>query len=158
METITATTLIFYASLIFIGLFVAGLELAFQWFLMPNMIMYPYAVFLSNLSKKNEIWRHLTRPLGRCRYCNATWIAIYTFFILYGHDIRVLFLIGTTFIWLKIFSAMPAFADIDGNKVDDVRGVTYATATPWQAMMKSYAVLGSFYALVYLIPIVIKSV
>lgn len=147
MET---TTLIFYASLIFIGFFVASLELAFQYFMMPNMILYPWAVLLSKISRINEPLRHLMRPMGRCRYCNATWIAMYAYFFLFGHDLSVLFLIGTTFFWLKVLSELKPFAEIDGTKVDEVRGITYATATPWQAMLKSYVILGAFYAFMYI--------
>lgn len=149
-------TIIFYTELIFVGFFIAGLELAFQYFMMQNMILYPYAVLLSRISRINEPLRHLMRPLGRCRYCNATWVAIYAYFILYGYNIKVLFLISIVFLWLKILSELNPFKNIDGVKVDEIEQVTFGGETPWQSMMISYLILGSFYALIYLSPIIIK--
>jgi hypothetical protein len=154
METLTIDVLIFYTALIFVGFFIACLELAFQYFMMPNMILYPWAVLLSRISRKNEIFRHLMRPFGRCRYCNCTWISVYCYFILFGYNIQILFLVGISFFFLKILSATSAFVNINAIKVDEVEGVKYAIDTPWQAMMKSYVILGLFEIIICAIPII----
>lgn len=150
-----------FLQLIVIAFFVACLEMAFQYFMHPNMILYPYAVLLSWIAQKGEIWRHLMRPLGRCRYCNGIWISFYVFKALFPYliiqkFIVVLLVFGLTAFFIRILSTY-LFPEIDpAGKVDEARQVVFAHAnTPYQAMLKSYAILGSFYALVFGLPVLI---
>jgi hypothetical protein len=136
-----------------LGFFSAGLGMVFQSFMQPNMIFYPWAVFLMKLSRINEVWRHITRPLGRCRYCNGTWISIYIYqYFFKTFDIQILLIIVPTWFWLKIFSDY-MFPDIDANgKVEAIYkiNVSELPPTPVVPMLKSYVILGSFYSMVYI--------
>jgi hypothetical protein len=147
-----------------LGFFVAGLGMVFQWFMMPNMIFYPWAVLLMKASRINEVWRHITRPLGRCRYCNSTWIAIYVYknkYIFGSLDVKVLFVIAATWFWLKIFTDY-VFKDVDPNgKVEALFGFdsSILPPTPVIPMLKTYLILGTFYFMIYIgIPVLIPKI
>ena len=141
-------------TLLFLGFFVAGLGMVFQFFMTPNMIFYPWAVLLMKIARKGEIWRHLMRPLGRCRYCNSTWIAIYVYKSRYffgSLDLRVLVLIAATWIWLKLFSDY-IFRHIEPNeKVEAIYGLHDLPPTPAVPMLKAYMILAVFYSMIYIV-------
>jgi hypothetical protein len=141
---------------IIIGFLTASLAMMFQVFQQPNMIFYPWAVLLAHISKKGEMWRHLMRPFGRCRYCNGIWITIYAFKLMFGVHWLILLALGSNFIfvWLLDHYVIP---NVEPNtKVDTLYHIEFKHAqTPWQAMMRSYAVLGIFYAFIYIaLPII----
>jgi hypothetical protein len=108
------------------------------------MIFYPWAVLLAHISKKGEMWRHLMRPFGRCRYCNGIWITIYAFKLMFGVHWLILLALGSNFIfvWLLDHYVIP---NVEPNtKVDTLYHIEFKHAqTPWQAMMRSYAVVYS---------------
>ena len=170
METIT-----FLFELMLLGLAVACLEMAFQMFMRPNAILYPYALLLLRLSMKNEVLRHIARPLGRCRYCNATWIAFYVYVYFYGYELPVLLMIGFTFLFLRLLDTK-VLRNIDPNdEVEkeyiasfvteseydfDINGNIYLHAvsgnTPAIPMLWAYLILGLFYSIIYIvIPIIV---
>lgn len=170
-------TLLFFFSfimvLIMISFLVACLEMTFQLYMQPNMILYPYSVFLSWFTEKGEVFRHLARPLGRCRFCNGTWIMIYTFIYLTKFNIlpKVSFIptiiliglsVGLTAFFINVLM-QTAFKGVDPvTMTDKERGMNryekyimesnqvVLTFTPWQAMMKSYGVLAVFYGSIYI--------
>lgn len=145
-------------TLILIGFLVACLELTFQMYMQPNMILYPYGVLLMKLSQKGEVMRHLMRPLGRCRYCNATWIAFYVYVYFYGYDLSVLLLVGITTLFVKILSDHSPFKDVDANgKIEALYGVAITGNTPPGSMLWAYLILAIFYANIYItIPLLIQ--
>jgi hypothetical protein len=142
--------------IIVVSFITACLAMMFQVFQQPNMIAYPWAVLLMRISQKGEIWRHLMRPFGRCRYCNGIWITIYGFKLLFGIHWLLICAMGLNFffVWVLDHHVIP---DINPNdKVETIYNVHFGPPTPWQAMMKSYAVLGSFYAVIYIVlPIIL---
>jgi hypothetical protein len=139
-----------------ISFITACLAMMFQVFQQPNMIAYPWAVLLMRISQKGEIWRHLMRPFGRCRYCNGVWITIYAYKYVFGFNLLILFAMGLNFFFVWVLDHY-VIKDIDPNlKVEAIYKVQFGPPTPWQAMMKSYAILGTFYALIYIVlPILI---
>lgn len=166
-----------FAILALLSLAVASLEMTFQYYMQPNMILYPYSVLLSWISAKGEVWRHLMRPLGRCRYCNGVWIFIYSYTYLTRYElipklqfiptiIVVLLGIGLLSVLITILGKY-VFPDVDAaGKTDEERKVSYMIElrdeetllpkmvmknTPWQAMLKSYVLLGIFYSTVYVV-------
>lgn len=169
METIK-----FVFELMLLAMGVASLELAFQMFMRPNGILYPYSHLLLRLALKNEVLRHITRPLGRCRYCNATWIAFYVYVYFYGYELPVLLMVGFTYVTLYVLSetffrnvdpnaeveaeyiSMYAYSDeyeYDINGKPSLIGIT--GNTPVIPMLWAYLILGLFYSIIYVvIPIV----
>jgi hypothetical protein len=147
METLTFQ---FFGQLVVLAFLVACLEMAFQYFMMPNMILYPYAVLLAHFARKNGAFRHLARPLGRCKYCNSIWIGFYVFYYFFGYSITVLLLFGLIFLFVRLLSDY-VFQNVDGIMVDSVYGFEYPKDSTWQDMMKAYVVLGIFYTFMYLI-------
>jgi hypothetical protein len=146
-------TIIYFTLVLIIGFFAAMLELAFQAFMQPNMVFYPWAVFLMKLSQKHEILRHLTRILGRCRYCNGTWIGIYAYLYFFPFDLRILFVIGITFMFIRLYTQY-LFTDIDANgKVEALFGWSSddLEPTPVKPMLQTYVIMGCFYSTVYLV-------
>lgn len=161
-----------FGTVVVLTFFIACLELMFQYFMQPNMILYPYSVLLSKIASKGEVWRHLMRPLGRCRFCNAIWITFYAYQHFYKLDLTVLLAFGLTTLFVQLLTKY-VFKDVDpATKTDDERGVSYVIDviydengkkteiiknTPWQSMLISYLILGAFYAIVYLlIPYIIN--
>ena len=149
-----------FLTIIVFSMFVGLLEMMFQYFLQPNMILYPYSVLLSKLSSKSEVLRHLMRPLGR--FCNAIWITFYSYNYIFGFDIYVLFAFGMTTFWVEVLGKY-VFKEVDSaGKTDAEEGVSYMEwdeesmsmkmrNTPWQSMLWSYLILASFYAVIYII-------
>lgn len=138
-------------TIIALSLMVALLEMTFQYFMQPNMILYPYSALLSYIANKGEVWRHLMRPLGRCRYCNATWITFYAYKYALGLDLYVLFAFGMTTLFVNLLTKY-VFSDVDpATKTDSAYGIEYNSDTPVKAMLYSYVILGVFYATVYLL-------
>jgi hypothetical protein len=154
--------LIQFATIVVLSFFVACLEMTFQYFMQPNMILFPYSVLLAKIASKGEVWRHLMRPLGRCRYCNAIWITFYSYKYLLHLDILVLLAFGVTTLFITVLSKY-VFADIDSaSPADKLIGADYTIYdenaekvvtinTPYQAMLYSYVILGAFYAIVYFV-------
>lgn len=144
--------LIYFGTIIVLGFFAGCLALAFQWFMHPNMIFYPYGVLLFKLSLKGQVLRHLCRALGMCRFCNGTWIGIYMYLYYYPLDIRVLFVIGITFLFL--YSLSERFKDIDpytaiGKKLNvDIAAIK---DTPISSMLWTYLIIASVYSIIYLL-------
>ena len=145
----------FFLELIALGFIIACLELCFQYFMCKNMIFYPYAVLLSWTAFQNQTLNHLTRPLGRCRYCNAVWIAFYVYQYIYGTNIMVLFLFAIAFFFIWILSSTLFKGINPSDYVDKKNNRSYTESTSWQAMLKSYVILLNFYALVYLLPLIL---
>lgn len=137
---------------IILSLITAGLAMMFQVFQQPNMIFYPWAVLIAHIAKQGEIWRHLMRPFGRCRYCNGIWITIYAYKFLFGFNPLIILAIGLNFIFIWVLDYY-VIIDIDPvKKVDKLHNITFKEEyTPWQAMMKSYVILGSFYSTIYIV-------
>jgi hypothetical protein len=138
-----------------ISFITACLAMMFQVFQQPNMIAYPWAVLLMRISQKGEVWRHLMRPFGRCRYCNGIWITIYAYKYVFGFNLLILFAMGLNFFFIWVLDHY-VIKDIDPNdRVETIYNVQFGPPTPWQAMIASYTVLGSFYAVIYIvIPII----
>ena len=153
METLTFT---FIGQLFFLAFAIACLEMMFQYFMSKNMILYPWAVLLAKISHSNGVLRHLMRPMGRCRYCNAIWIAFYVFVYFFGYSITVLLLFGLVTLFVRLLSTY-VFADVDSvTPVDEFYGYKYPADTTWQQMMKGYAILGTFYLFMYVVvPLII---
>lgn len=153
METFTMT---FFFQILALAFLVACLEMTFQMFMQKNMILFPWAVLLANIAKHNEVLRHLMRPLGRCRYCNAVWIAFYVFVYFYGYHISVVLMLGLVTLFVQLLSDY-VFTKVDAvSEVDADYQIVYKQSTPWLAMIKSYGVLGAFYSMVYIvIPLVL---
>ncbi len=148
METFTIT---FFFEVLALAFLVACLEMTFQMFMQKNMILYPWAVLLANIAKRNEVLRHLMRPMGRCRYCNSIWISFYVFVYFYEYHISVLLMFGLTTLFVKLLSDY-VFKDVDAvTGVDEQYKIVYKQDTPWLAMMKSYGVLCAFYSVVYIV-------
>lgn len=149
------------------ALFIGTLEMMFQMYMQPNMILYPWSVLLAKISSKGETWRHLMRPLGRCRFCNAIWITFYAYWIVFGFDLPMMLLafgLVTTSVELLgkyIFPTVDASGRTDAElgysyMHFDADGNYVMKNTPWQNMLKSYVILGAFYFTVYvIIPILI---
>lgn len=143
---------VFLVQLIILGFVIAALEMFFQRCMLPNNILYPYGVLLSTLAWQGEIWRHLARPLGRCRYCNSAWISFYVYAFLYGYSLPVLLLMGLTAFFVAILSELAMFKEIDPvDKIDGYYDREYGKDTPWQSMMWSYLILGGFYVTIYVV-------
>jgi hypothetical protein len=134
-----------------LGFFSSCLAMVFQWFMMPNMILFPWAVLLAKGSRINEVWRHLMRPLGRCRYCNGTWISIYVYKHFFGFNIEVLFIIAATWFWIMIISDY-IFTKVDPNEAVEkiYHFEEFKRPTPVIPMLKSYIILGAFYSMIYI--------
>jgi hypothetical protein len=157
-------TLINLLLVLLIGFMAACLGMCFQRFMEKNMIFFPWAVFIAWLSMKGEVWRHLTRPLGRCRYCNSTYIALYGFYLLvYPYmdlpdkmKILCMFLsVGITFFFIKIFTDY-LFPDIDPNGdaekyLELVSKIEKMKPTPVRPMLWSYLVIASVYGFFYIV-------
>ena len=142
-------TIIF--QILILSVLVACLEMTFQMFMQPNMILYPYSVLLSAIARKGEVWRHLMRPLGRCRYCNAIWIMIYAYKYFFGFDVIILLAFGLTTLFVKLLTSY-IFPDVDAaSKTDEARGISYIIDTPHGAMLLSYIILGGFYVVTFLL-------
>ena len=67
---------------------VACLAQAFQQFMKPGQIFNFWGIFLSKKSKDSSkvfdrLIAKLAKPLGLCPYCNATWIAILYYILIY---------------------------------------------------------------------------
>ena len=169
METIK-----FVFELMLLAIGVASLELAFQMFMRPNGILYPYSHLLLRLALKNEVLRHITRLLGRCRYGNAIWIAFYVYVYFYGYELPVLLMVGFTYVILYILSET-FFKDVDPNaEVEAEYMYTYADSDEYEygltgkpylinisgttsviPMLWAYLILGLFYSIIYVvIPII----
>ena len=144
--------------LIFIlGITTGVIGMMFQYFMMPNMILFPYAILLSKIASKGEIWRHLMRPLGRCRYCNSIWICMYAYIYIIGFNPLILFAFAFNFLTVYAFSnyIMP---NLDPSaEADKTTKVVFGYKnTPWQAMLKTYAIMGFGYAIIYgIIPLIV---
>ena len=135
--------------LLLLGFVVATLEMAFQHFMMPNMFFYPYAVLLSKIASKGDVWRHLTSPFGRCPYCNSTWIAFYTFQYFYDLKLTVLLLFGTTYIFVYLMKTY-IFHMIDpAMSVDSIYDRKYEFVIEPIPMLYTYLILGFGYFMVY---------
>lgn len=143
-------------TIIFIIAIISSLMgMMFQKFMEPNMIAFPWAVLLFKIAKKGEIWRHLMRPLGRCRYCNSIWIMMFIFKYIFGLHIFIFLSMGLTF-GLVYFWDTYVMKDIDPNgKVEKIYNYEWEIKfTPWQAMMKSYIILICPYVIVYIAPVI----
>ena len=140
---------------IFLGIITATIEMMFQYFMLENMILFPYGILLAKIASKGEIWRHLMRPLGRCRYCNGIWITIYTYLFFFEFSPIILIAMATNFISIWLYSNF-VFQDVDAASVADHHiKVKYQYPTPWPAMLKSYIILGIAYSIIYgIIPII----
>jgi hypothetical protein len=153
METLTFT---FCGQLIFLAFFVACLEMTFQYFMQPNMILYPWAVLIAKISHWHPIARHLMRPMGRCRYCNGIWISFYVFVFFFGYSITVLLMFGLVTLFIKLLSDYVFVKEFNPLAVDEKFNFTYAQDNTWQEMMKGYAILGAFYLFMYVgVPLII---
>ncbi len=152
--------LLFFFQVLIIGIFAACLEMAFQMFMQPNMFLYPWSVFIMNLAHRNEVWRHLTRVLGRCRYCNGTWVGIYIYLYFFPFDLRVLLVIGITFLLIRILTDL--FTDIDPvGKTEALYNYDSDSLapTPIKPMLQTYVIMGAFYSIVYIvIPLIYNKV
>lgn len=155
MEHMIFNLFYYFAIVAILGLFVAALELAYQCFMEPNMFFYPWAVLLHKLARKNQILAHLTRVLGRCRYCNATWVGIYAYLYLgFDLDLKILFVIASVFFFLKILTAWSIFDDIAPNrKVAEIydKKEVKMPPTPPIPMLWAYLIMGIIYSIIYIV-------
>jgi hypothetical protein len=140
-----------------IGITTALIGMMFQYFMETNMILYPWAVFLSWLAEKNEVLRHLTRPFGRCRFCNSIWICAYAYMYIIGLNPLILFAFAFNFIGVWFLSNYVFKATDPTSAVDKIRKVQFKHEyTPWQAMLKTYAIIGFGYSIIYgVIPFIV---
>lgn len=140
-------------NLVLLAALVACLEMAFQFFMMPNMILYPYGVLLSKLSHVNNVFRHLASPLGRCPYCNGTWVAFYVYKYFYGVSLPVLLLIGVTMLFVYLLQKHIFFKVEPAYRIDSkLYGVKYAQEMEdigVADMLYAYLILIAVYAVIY---------
>lgn len=136
-------------TIVSLSILTACLAMTYQIFMLPNMIFYPVAVGLGHLANINQMWNHISRPLGRCRYCNAIWIGSFAFSYKFGHTIFLLLFFGMIPIFVFLLSKY-VFPKVDPNKkVDKKYGFSYTSRTPWPDMLKSYVIIGSFYLVIF---------
>lgn len=117
---------------IVLGGIIATLEMCFQHYMWEGMIFHDYFKWLMRIikmstEKRLKWWIHkfsngdvhtgtskitqwwyirliakISNPLGLCCYCNGTWVAILTYLLLFGFNLRIFLLIGTTWFFIKI--------------------------------------------------------
>ena len=136
----------------------ACVAMMFQYFMMPNMIAFPWAVLLMRISQKGEIWRHLMRPLGRCRFCNGIWITMYAYMYFRKLEAIMVLAMGLNFFFIWILSRY-VIMEVDPNeRVEEIFKVEWKVKhTPYQAMLKSYAIIGAGYIIMYgIIPLLTR--
>lgn len=151
------------ALILVLSICTALIEMMFQYFMQPNMILYPWAVLLSKIASKGEHWRHIMRPLGRCRYCNSVWITMYSFLYIF-HSAFVL----QTILWLLVALGINFFSlhmltnhiipHIEPNeRVDQILKIEFKHPfTPHMSMLKAYGIMGIGYAIIYgVIPLLV---
>ena len=129
----------------------------FQWFQQPNMIFWPWAILLSKISSKGEMWRHLMRPLGRCRYCNGIWITMYAFIYIFGFNLLILLAMAMNYMSIYLLSTY-VITNLDpAAQADKHLKIQFEHAnTPWQDMLKTYAIMGAGYSIIYgIIPLIV---
>lgn len=140
-----------------IGSITAIVEIMFQYFMQPNMILYPWAVLLAKIASKGEMWRHLMRPFGRCRFCNGIWICMYTYIYILGLNPLILFAFAFNFAGVYLLGKY-VFPFLDpAENVDKELKIKFEHAnTPWQDMLKTYAIMGFSYSIIYgVIPFIV---
>ena len=143
--------------LFLIGTITAIIGMMFQYFMQPNMILYPWAVLLAKIASKGEVWRHLMRPLGRCRFCNSIWICMYTYLYFIPLSPIILFAFAFNFMGVWALSKYVFPAVEPSTEVDKISKIRFEQEhTPWQAMMKTYAIMGFGYLIMYgIIPLIV---
>lgn len=157
-ETLSLGSVLGLTLLIFlIGVITGIIEMMFQYFMQRNMILYPWAILLAKIASINEPLRHLMRPFGRCRFCNSIWICMYTYIYIIGFNPLILFAFAFNFmtVWLLtkyVFPLVEPSEDAD----EDLQIEHKYQYTPWQAMLKTYAIMGVGYAIIYgIIPLIV---
>ena len=86
-----------------LGFIVATLGLCFEHFMKPNMIFNGYYKWLERKARKSKFWKHITKPLGLCVYCNSSWIAIGVFIYYFKFNITILLFIGIVWFFIDIY-------------------------------------------------------
>ena len=93
--------LIRFFLLIVLGFATATLGLCFYHFQDKDMIFAPYSKWLNKMAYKSIFWRYLTMPLGRCPYCNTTWIAIVVYIYYFSFSLEIFLFIGIVWFFVK---------------------------------------------------------
>ncbi len=91
--------------MIILAVFTAGLSLAFNMFLKPNMIFNWYAILLVKLEQTGKLGYKLAKPLGLCPYCHGTWVGIATYVYQYFSNFNLVYLflfIGVNWLFIRI--------------------------------------------------------
>lgn len=86
---------------------------------LDNSTMYAYHKLVDQIKYKYYKWLildHLTKPLGRCPYCNGTWIAIFYYWLFFGFDLCIFLFIGVVWFFIKLIDYILSEYDRDKYK------------------------------------------
>jgi hypothetical protein len=143
--------------IILLGITVGCLEMAFQHYMWPNNIFYPYGYLLAKVGNVNSVLLFVASPLGRCPYCNGTWIAFYAYKYFYGINLPVLLCIGVVMITVSVIKEKIFLFSIDSAvKIDEVLEIERRfIKSPWP-ILGALLLIGWVYFVIYVIVPILK--